>query len=505
MPRLCKRLVTEVGTVFLWSLSALTAATAADLAYNIAELSGRAIVTNVTTGRLDPCRVAESLLSAIGSDGHNTFISTHRADELDVCKDPHIVQDLRPRTLAGLPVAVKDNVLVAGQRATFGTSATRNYVPTETAETVQRLIDQGAVILGKLNLHELAGGVTSNNAVFGPVRNAYDPKCFAGGSSGGAGAAVGARLVPVALGTDTGGSVLIPAALNGVIGFRPTVGRYPMGGVLPVSPTRDTIGPIARSVEDIILVDSVMAQTKTTVSPSNLNGLRIGVPRKLFVDVADAGSKVKFEDTLQRLGGAGADIVEIDLPDLVQAEKGFGPITPYELKTEVPKFLAHYHVGISFDELVAGIRSPDLIKDYQTRIVGPASPSDEAYREAVRTFKPAVEGAFQKAFAEHRLFALAFPTTLTDARPIEGSDEQIMMDGVPIPTWKAYINNTNYLTKGLLAAMTLPMGLSSRGLPLGVTLAVLPRHDEELLSLGLSVQPLLPALPAPPRAADRPR
>ncbi|WFU78204.1 amidase family protein [Bradyrhizobium sp. CIAT3101] len=506
MPKLSRKaLATEVGSVFLWGLSALTAATAADTEHSIADMSGRAIVTHVAAGRLDPCRVAESLLSAIGNDGHNAFISTRRADDLDVCKDPHRLQDLRARALAGLPIAVKDNVLVGGQRATFGTSATRNYVPTETADTVQRLIDQGAVILGKLNLHELAGGVTSNNAVFGPVRNAYDPKCFAGGSSGGAGAAVGARLVPIALGTDTGGSVLIPAALNGVIGFRPTVGRYPMAGVLPVSPTRDTIGPIARTVEDIILVDSVMASTNAAVSPSNLSGLRIGVPRKLFVDVADADSRALFENTLQRLREAGAEVVEIDLPGLVQAEKGFGPITPYELKTEVPKFLARYHVGISFDELVAGIRSPDLIKDYQTRIVGPASPSDAAYMEAVQTFKPAVQGAFQKAFAEHRLFALAFPTTLTDARPIEGSDDQITMDGAPIPTWKAYIDNTNYLTKGLLAAMTLPMGLSSRGLPLGVTFAVLPRHDEELLSLGLSVQQLLPTLPAPPKAADRPR
>jgi mandelamide amidase len=498
-------LATDVGSLFLWSLSALSAATAADLEHDIAGMSGRAIVSNVATGQLDPCRAAEILLSAISSDGHNTFISRRRADELDVCKDPHGRGDQRSKALAGLPIAVKDNVLVAGQRATFGTSATKDYVATETADTVQRLIDQGAVVLGKLNLHELAGGVTSNNAVFGPVRNAYDPECFAGGSSGGAGAAVGARLVPVALGTDTGGSVLIPAALNGAIGFRPTVGRYPMGGVLPVSPTRDTIGPIARSVEDIILVDSVMAQTSTTVSPSNLSGLRIGVPRRLFVDVADADSKAKFENTLQRLRAAGAETVEIDFPDLAQAEKGFGPITPYELKTEVPKFLARYHVGVSFDELVAGIRSPDLIKDYQTRIVGKASPSDEAYKEAVRTFKPAIEGAFQKAFAEHRLFALAFPTTLTDARLIEGSDDQITVDGATMPTWKAYINNTNYLTKGLLAALTLPMGLSSRGLPLGVTFAVLPRHDEELLSLGLSVQPLLPVLPAPPRTADRRR
>jgi mandelamide amidase len=105
---------------------------------------------------------------------------------------------------------------------------------------------------------------------------------------------------------------------------------------------------------------------------------------------------------------------------------------------------------------------------------------------------------FRDAFAAHKIAALVFPTTLTDARPIEGSDETITMDGATIPTWKAYINNTNYLTKGLLAALTLPMGLSTRGLPLGVSFAVLPRHDEDLLALGLAVEPLLPVLPPPP-------
>ncbi|MFG3757569.1 hypothetical protein, partial [Klebsiella pneumoniae] len=141
---------------------------------------------------------------------------------------------------------------------------------------------------------------------------------------------------------------------------------------------------------------------------------------------------------------------------------------------QVPAFLARYHVGVSFEQLVAGIRSPDLIKDYQTRIVGPASPTREAYDVAL-TFKPVLENVFRDAFAAHKLTALAFPTTLTDARPIVGSDDTITMDGTTIPTWKAYINNTNFLTKGSLAALTLPMGLSGRQLPLGVSFAVLPR------------------------------
>ena len=466
------------------------AAVAAE-APDIAMLSARDVVAGVAANTWDACAVATATLGRIAADGHNAFISTRAPKDLPAC-----MGRATPGVLAGLPIAIKDNVLVAGQGATFGTSATKGFVPTQTASAVQRLIDQGAVIVGKLNLHELAGGVTSNNAVFGPVRNAYDATCFAGGSSGGAGAAVGARLVSVAIGTDTGGSVLIPAALNGAVGYRPSVGRYPMDGVLPVSPTRDTLGPIAHSVADIVLVDAVLAQSHETIAPAELKGLRIGVPRRLFVDVADTESRAQFEDVLTQLKKAGVEVVDVELPGLVEAEKGFGPITPYELKTQVPAFLARYHVGVSFEQLVAGIRSPDLIKDYQTRIVGPASPTREAYDVAL-TFKPVLENVFRDAFAAHKLTALAFPTTLTDARPIVGSDDTITMDGTTIPTWKAYINNTNFLTKGSLAALTLPMGLSGRQLPLGVSFAVLPRHDGELLALGLAVEPLLPRLPPP--------
>lgn len=479
-------------------IATLTAAFGADVKPDVATLSAREIVTGIGAGRWEACDIATAVLAGILRDKHNAFISTKRAADLVDCARGGEALKLRATgLLSGLPVAVKDNVLVAGQPATFGTSAAKNYVPDETASAVRRLIDQGAIIVGKLNLHELAGGVTSNNAVFGPVRNAYDDSFFAGGSSGGAGAAVGARLVPVALGTDTGGSVLIPAALNGVVGFRPSVGRYPMDGVLPVSPSRDTIGPIARSVADVIMVDAVLAQTASTIAPAKLAGLRIGVPRKLFVDAADNRSREQFSAVLRLLADAGAEIVDLEIPGLVEAEKGYGPITPFELRAGIPAFLARYRVGLSFDELVAGIRSPDLIRDYQSRILGPGAPSRETYEAALRTYKPAVEAAFRSAFAGGRIAALVFPTTLTDARPIEGSDETIVMDGATIPTWKAYINNTNYLTKGSLAALTLPMGLSLRGLPLGVCFAVLPQHDEELLALGLAVEPLLPVLPAP--------
>ena len=160
--------------------------------------------------------------------------------------------------LHGLPIAVKDAIAAAGLPATAGTEALRGYLPEKDADVVEPLIAAGAFVLGKLNMHELSYGITSNNGAFGPVRNPYDLERIPGGSSGGAGAAVAAGLVPAALGTDTGGSVRIPAALCGVVGFRPTTGRYSQKGIVPVSHTRDTAGPLCRSVSDAAMIDAAI-------------------------------------------------------------------------------------------------------------------------------------------------------------------------------------------------------------------------------------------------------
>ena len=186
--------------------------------------------------------------------------------------------------LAGLPVPVKDNFDTADMPTTGGTPGLRDHRPRHNAPVVQRLIDEGACIMGKLNMHELAYGITSNNGAFGAVRNPYDPSRIPGGSSGGSGAAVAARMAPVALGSDTGGSVRIPAALCGVAGMRPTTGRYSQAGVVPISHTRDTAGPLARSVADLALFDSVITGVPNDLPTIPLRGARIGVPRGHYFD-----------------------------------------------------------------------------------------------------------------------------------------------------------------------------------------------------------------------------
>ena len=160
--------------------------------------------------------------------------------------------------LHGVPLALKDNLDTADMPTTGGTPGLKGHRPKRNADVVQKLFDAGAIAFGKANLHELAYGITNNNAGFGAARNPYDPTRIPGGSSGGVGTAVGARIVPGGIGSDTGGSVRVPAALCGIVGFRPTTGRWSQAGVVPISHTRDTPGPMTRSVADCALLDSVV-------------------------------------------------------------------------------------------------------------------------------------------------------------------------------------------------------------------------------------------------------
>ncbi len=160
--------------------------------------------------------------------------------------------------LHGVPLALKDNLDTVDMPTTGGTPGLKGHRPKRNAAVVQKLLDAGAIAFGKANLHELAYGISNNNAGFGAARNPYDPSRIPGGSSGGVGAAVGARIVPGGIGSDTGGSVRVPAALCGIVGFRPSTGRWSQSGVVPISHTRDTPGPMTRSVADCVLLDGVV-------------------------------------------------------------------------------------------------------------------------------------------------------------------------------------------------------------------------------------------------------
>jgi Asp-tRNA(Asn)/Glu-tRNA(Gln) amidotransferase A subunit family amidase len=216
--------------------------------------------------------VAESLRACDAARELNAFISV----------TPQAVPATRSGRLAGVPIAIKDMFELAGTRTTYGSRLFAEHISDTTAIAVQRLVNAGASIVGKTNLHEFAWGLTSQNERWGDVRNPRYPTYTPGGSSGGSAAAVAAHLVPIALGTDTGGSIRVPAACCGVVGYKPSYGLLPTAGVRPLAPSFDTIGPIANSVLDCLLAVECLLGRPLVLPPADR--LKIAVEADAGID-----------------------------------------------------------------------------------------------------------------------------------------------------------------------------------------------------------------------------
>jgi mandelamide amidase len=285
--------------------------------------------------------------------------------------------------LHGVPLALKDNLDTAEYATTGGTPGLKGNRPKRNAVIVQALLDAGAITLGKCNLHELAYGITNNNGAYGPARNPYAPDRFPGASSGGTGVAVAARLAPGGIGSDTGGSVRIPAALCGLVGLRPTTGRWSQAGIVPISHTRDTAGPMTRSVADCVLIDGVVTGGPREVTPAALKGMRIGVPRQHFWENLDPELGAICESALLRLTDAGAALVDVNTSEeaKLDAEAGF-PIALYETVTDLNQYLKDHGLGFDYAGLAAKVASPD-VKGILQSLTGAGAIPEDAYRKGL--------------------------------------------------------------------------------------------------------------------------
>jgi aspartyl-tRNA(Asn)/glutamyl-tRNA(Gln) amidotransferase subunit A len=230
------------------------------------------------------------------------------------------VESLQPAgsgPLRDIPIAVKDLIDHAGHTTTLGSAFYREE-PASTALALQRLEEAGATIIGRTGLHEFAYGFSSENQHFGPVRNPWDPDTSPGGSSGGSGAAVGAGIVPIAIGTDTGGSVRVPSALCGCYGLKVTHGKIPLDGVFPLVPSIDTVGPLADSIDNLELAYRAMSEDSET--SRRTTKLRIGIPQP-WLDLAPISAQVaeSFESAIRTIKSEGHEVHPLEIPDLFPA------------------------------------------------------------------------------------------------------------------------------------------------------------------------------------------
>jgi mandelamide amidase len=337
-------------------------------------------------------------------------------------------------------------------------------------------------------------GGTNHNAVTGACRNPWNPSRISGGSSGGSAVAVAARMVPAALGTDTGASVRLPAALCGVVGFRPTTGRYPSEGILHLSPTKDTVGPMARNVADVAWLDGLLAHEPCDSPRLSLKGLRLGLPRADFFDGADPEVLAVIEQSLQELIRQGVACVPLDVQELNLHNPATGStLVMFEMMQSLPAYLRQY--GMPMDALLAGIGSPDVAQ-LLARQLGAERVTSAAYA-AARARRLKLQAVYARHFADHRLDALAFPTCRMTAPPI-GQDDQVTLSGQQMSTFPTLIRNTDPGSNAGLPGISIPVGLTAAGLPVGLELDGACGSDRHLLRVAAAIERALPPMPRPP-------
>lgn len=341
--------------------------------------------------------------------------------------------------------------------------------------------------MGKANLHELSLGFTSTNPHFGAVRNPYNAEHVPGGSSGGSAAAVAARMAPLAIAEDTGGSIRVPASWCGICGLRPTYARYPDAGIMPLTEDKfDQVGAVARSVEDLLLFDSAVTGDTAAVTPAAVKGARIGIPNQLVTNLEPDVERT-FAAAIQRLEAEGATVVRLDMPEVARVIEIAGAIIQFERVPAITGFLVAEGTGVTYEQLMAAAG-----EDIKAMAPQPPRAAYEAALQARAVFQDAV----RKRFAEHDVVALAYPTTFDDAPKI-GDTDAVVWQGQPVPRVVAIGRSTFFAPCGGHPGLVLPAGLGTNGLPVGIEFDTLPGTDRQLLSLGLTIEKVLGAIPAP--------
>jgi aspartyl-tRNA(Asn)/glutamyl-tRNA(Gln) amidotransferase subunit A len=450
-------------------------------------LSIRELASRIASGEGSPVEIVRSSLAEIQriQPALNAFVRVHEERALvQATALAHEIEEFGPRgQLHGLPVAVKDNLEEAGVPCTAGCRAYRDRIPREDAKAVALLRKAGAVVVGRTNMDELADGVVSENAFFGPVRNPWHLDFHPGGSSGGSAVAVATGAVVAALGTDTGGSIRIPASLCGVVGFKPSHGRLCASGIVPLSTTLDQVGPLARSVPDCAQVFAALVpglgDRCLEASRGAARPVRLGVLER-FAAEATAEVGAVFEAALRLLEGMGCRLVPANLPWLSGARRILAAIYRPEA--------ARCH------EAMLRERPEDFGDKVRRDLERGLASEPAAYEDALRE-RAGLVASVSEGWAGFDL--LVCPTTPRPARPLGD------------PEGHAYLRFTCGFNLTGQPALSVPMGLAE-DLPVGLQIVGRPGDDAAVFALAaawerrLGWEPIPRALAPPPGPSASP-
>ncbi|MBA8795208.1 aspartyl-tRNA(Asn)/glutamyl-tRNA(Gln) amidotransferase subunit A [Friedmanniella endophytica] len=493
-----------------------TRRTAVDLAAAIA--AGETSAVEVTRAHLDRIEAVDEAVHAfLHVDGERALASAAEVDRRRADGEP-----LGP--LAGVPLALKDVLTYAGAPTTCGSKILEGWRPPYNATVTQRLLDAGIVILGKTNLDEFAMGSSTENSAYGPTHNPWDLDRIPGGSGGGSAAALAAFEAPLAIGTDTGGSIRQPAAVTGTVGVKPTYGGTSRYGLVALASSLDQPGPCARSVLDTALLHAVIAGHDPRDSTSidapvpdvvaaarsgDVAGLRVGVVRELGGEGYAPGVEQRFRESVDLLAAAGAEIVEVSCPHFRYALPAYYLILPSEASSNLAKFDAMrfgLRVGddgvASAEQVMAATREAGFGAEVKRRIIlgtyALSSGYYDAYYGQAQKVRTLVIRDFENAFAAADV--LVSPTTPTTAfRLGERVDDPLAM----------YANDLCTIPSNLAgnASASFPVGLSpDDGLPVGLQVIAPPLADDRLYRVGAALEralgeqwggPLLDRIPEP--------
>ncbi|HWQ38246.1 MAG TPA: amidase family protein [Burkholderiales bacterium] len=474
---------------------------AARLDSSLIELSAVEAVAAMRSGDLKAEDYAKALLDRCEKLKHLNAFTTldyDRVMEMARDADRKRAKGGKLGVLHGLPVPVKDSINTKDLPTTLATEALRDFRPGTDAAVVTALYREGALLLGKTNLHELQFWWTNSHSAFGPARNPYDPTRISGGSSGGTAVAVSGRMAPAGLAGDTNGSIRVPAALCGVIGFRPTTLRWPQSGVMPLTPTYDTVGPHTRSVADAILFDSVVTGTAQGANPISLKGTRIGVPRGYYYADLDPEVERVTKEVLRKLKDAGVELVDADPPYLMElVNLANYPIIHHETGPSIDCYLKGHGAKVTLKEILSTAR-PDVRQAFELFVLpgGQYRAPYDVYTASRSTNRPLLQRILGSYLRDNGLAAMIFPATLCPATPI-GHEWEVEYGGRKVPTYIALARNISPGSCAGLPGLVIPGGLTSSGLPVGIEFDGHAGGDRELLALGLSLEKVLGPIPPP--------